>query len=81
LLTRRSARISPGSFSGRVKRVKTELGFKVVQDCNAYGLHPPRGLGVLAVQLFRGFALPFPTAPKKGGLGPAKEARRVNCWQ
>jgi hypothetical protein len=63
----------------RVKRVKTELGFKVVQDCNAYDLHPPRGLGVLAVQLFAGLpSPPLPHRPKKGGFGPAKEARRIS---
>jgi hypothetical protein len=32
--------------------------FKVVQDCNAYDLHPPRGLGALAVQLFSGLLGP-----------------------
>jgi hypothetical protein len=26
----------------RLKRIKTTLGFKVVQDWNAYELHPPR---------------------------------------
>jgi hypothetical protein len=36
----------------RRKRIKTELGFKVVQDVNAYALHPPRGLGVLAIAVF-----------------------------
>jgi hypothetical protein len=36
----------------RRKRIRTELGFKVVQDVNAYTLHPPRGLGALAMGLF-----------------------------
>lgn len=36
----------------RIKRIKTELGFKVVQDTNAYEVHPPRGLGAIAAELF-----------------------------
>jgi hypothetical protein len=48
------ARLGLITLHRRIKRIKTELGFKVVQDCNAYDLHPPRGLGVLAVQLFSG---------------------------
>jgi hypothetical protein len=48
------ARLGLITIHRRVKRIKTELGFKVVQDCNAYDLHPPRGLGALAVQLFTG---------------------------
>ncbi len=36
----------------RVKRIETPLGFKVVQDVNAYTVHPPRGLGAIARQLF-----------------------------
>jgi hypothetical protein len=40
----------------RIKRVKTPLGFRVVQDCNAYELHPPRGLGSIAARLFGGLA-------------------------
>jgi hypothetical protein len=48
------ARLGLITIHRRVKRIKTELGFKVVQDCNAYDLHPPRGLGALAAQLFAG---------------------------
>lgn len=37
----------------RVKRIRTELGFKVCQDCNAYELHPPRGfLGAFMLAVF-----------------------------
>jgi hypothetical protein len=52
------ARLGLITLHRRIKRIKTELGFKVVQDCNAYDLHPPRGLGVLAVQLFSGLLGP-----------------------
>lgn len=37
----------------RIKRIRTPLGFKVVQDCNAYTIQEPRGLGAIAVRLFR----------------------------
>lgn len=37
----------------RIKRIKTPLGFKVVQDCNAYTIQEPQGLGAMAVRLFR----------------------------
>jgi hypothetical protein len=37
----------------RVKRIRTALGFKVVQDVNAYEVHPPRaGIGLLARAIF-----------------------------
>ena len=52
------ARLGLITLHRRVKRIKTELGFKVVQDCNAYDLHPPRGLGALAMHLFAGFRGP-----------------------
>jgi len=39
----------------RLKRVKTALGFKTVQDTNAYALHEPQGLGAMAARLFGGF--------------------------
>lgn len=38
----------------RIKRIRTPLGIKVVQDSNAYEYHPPVGLGALGWQLFRG---------------------------
>lgn len=38
----------------RIKRVRTPLGIKVVQDSNAYEYHPPVGLGALGWQLWRG---------------------------
>jgi hypothetical protein len=37
----------------RIKRIRTPLGFKVVQDCNAYTIQEPQGLGAMAVRLFR----------------------------
>jgi hypothetical protein len=41
----------------RLKRVKSELGVRVVQDTNAYDLHDPiGGLGAMALRLFSGGA-------------------------
>lgn len=37
----------------RVRRVKTLLGVKMVQDCNAYEYHLPKGLGALAWSIFK----------------------------
>jgi hypothetical protein len=37
----------------RIKRIRTPLGFKVVQDCNAYTIQEPQGLGAMALKLFR----------------------------
>ncbi len=37
----------------RIKRVRTPLGFKTVQDTNAYTIQEPQGLGALAVSMFR----------------------------
>lgn len=37
----------------RIKRVRTPFGIKVVQDCNAYEYHLPKGLGALAWAIFR----------------------------
>jgi hypothetical protein len=37
----------------RIKRIRTPLGFKVVQDTNAYTIQEPQGLGAMAVRLFR----------------------------
>jgi hypothetical protein len=37
----------------RIKRIKTALGFKVVQDTNAYTIQEPQGLGAIAVRIFR----------------------------
>ena len=37
----------------RIRRIRTPLGFKVVQDTNAYTLQEPRGIGALAVRAFR----------------------------
>jgi hypothetical protein len=34
----------------RIKRIRTALGFKVVQDTNAYTIQEPKGLGALAAQ-------------------------------
>ena len=37
----------------RIKRIRTALGFKVVQDTNAYTLQEPKGLGALAANIFK----------------------------
>jgi hypothetical protein len=37
----------------RIKRIRTPLGSKVVQDSNAYTIQEPTGLGALAVNLFK----------------------------
>jgi hypothetical protein len=34
----------------RIKRIRTALGFKVVQDTNAYTIQEPKGLGALAAR-------------------------------
>lgn len=36
----------------RIKRIRTALGFKTVQDTNAYTIQEPQGLGALAARLF-----------------------------
>lgn len=38
----------------RLKRVKTALGFRTVQDTNAYSLSEPNGWGAMALKLFNG---------------------------
>lgn len=38
----------------RLKRVKTALGFRTVQDTNAYSLSEPNGWGAMALKLFSG---------------------------
>jgi hypothetical protein len=37
----------------RIKRIRTPLGFKVVQDTNAYTIQDPQGLGAIAVRMFK----------------------------
>lgn len=37
----------------RCKRIRTPLGFKTVQDTNAYTVQEPQGLGALALAIFR----------------------------
>lgn len=37
----------------RIKRIRTPLGLRVVQDSNAYEYHMPKGLGALAWSIFR----------------------------
>ena len=37
----------------RIKRIRTALGFKVVQDTNAYTIQEPQGLGALAMRIFK----------------------------
>jgi hypothetical protein len=56
----------------RIKRIKTPLGFKVVQDVNAYELHEPRGLGSIAARLFGGLAAMFSSEGSECRNSPAK---------
>jgi len=56
----------------RIKRIKTPLGFKVVQDVNAYELHEPRGLGAIAAKLFGGLAAMFSLGGSECRNRPAK---------
>ena len=37
----------------RIKHIRTALGFKVVQDTNAYTIQEPQGLGAMALRIFR----------------------------
>ena len=37
----------------RIKRIRTPLGLKVVQDTNAYTIQEPQGLGAIALRMFR----------------------------
>jgi hypothetical protein len=37
----------------RIKRIRAALGFKVVQDTNAYTIQEPKGLGALAASIFK----------------------------
>lgn len=37
----------------RIKRIRTALGFKVVQDTNAYTIREPQGLGAMALRMFK----------------------------
>ena len=37
----------------RIKRIRTALGFKVVQDTNAYTIQEPQGLGAMAASIFK----------------------------
>lgn len=37
----------------RIKRIRTALGFKTVQDTNAYVIQEPRGLGLVAFERFK----------------------------
>ncbi len=37
----------------RIKRIRTALGFKVVQDTNTYTIQEPQGLGAIALRMFR----------------------------
>jgi hypothetical protein len=51
----------------RLKRVKTALGFRTVQDTNAYSLSEPSGWGAMALKLF-------------GGLFRKRDTTESNKW-
>ena len=56
----------------RLKRIKTALGFKVVQDWNAYELHPP---GTRMGQLFEGLRSECKTCAAKEPLFHPKSGK------
>jgi hypothetical protein len=65
----------------RIKRVRTPLGFKVVQDTNAYTVQDPRGLGALALAVFKGTSeSKKPTASSLHSLSIKSSARNLPPW-
>jgi hypothetical protein len=65
----------------RIKRVRTPLGLKVVQDINAYELHPPQGLGAIAAKLFGGIGGLFGLPSSECNNRTAKEASTYSLRQ
>lgn len=58
----------------RCKRIRTPLGFKVVQDTNAYTVQEPTGLGALALSVFGKSSESRKKAASSSHCFPMKEA-------
>ena len=60
----------------RIKRIRTPLGFKVVQDTNAYTIQEPQGLGAMAVRMFRQASESRKRSPSSTDIHSTKNAAR-----
>jgi len=58
----------------RIKRIRTPLGLKVVQDTNAYTIQEPQGLGAIAVRMFRQASESRKCSPSSKNFHPSKRA-------
>ena len=58
----------------RIKRIRTALGFKVVQDTNAYTIQEPQGLGAIALRMFRQASESRKRSPSSKDFHPSKGA-------
>ncbi len=56
----------------RIKRIRTPLGFKVVQDTNAYTIQEPQGLGAIALRMFRQASESRKRSPSSKDFPPSK---------
>jgi hypothetical protein len=56
----------------RIKRIRTALGFKVVQDTNAYTIQEPQGLGAIAVRMFKKASESRKWSPSSKDIYPTK---------
>jgi hypothetical protein len=65
----------------RIKRIRTPLGFKVVQDCNAYTIQEPQGLGAMAVRLFRQASESRKSSPSSKDFSFDKTKRQNSAHQ
>jgi hypothetical protein len=57
----------------RIKRIRTALGFKVVQDTNAYTIQEPQGLGAIALRMFRQASESRKWSPSSTEIHPTKK--------
>jgi hypothetical protein len=60
----------------RIKRIRTPLGFKVVQDTNAYTIQEPQGLGAMAVRMFKQASESRKWSPSSTDIHSTKSASR-----
>ena len=58
----------------RIKRIPTALGFKVVQDTNAYTIQEPQGLSAMALRMFRQRSESRKWPPSSTDFPPSKRA-------
>ena len=58
----------------RIKRIRTALGFKVVQDTNAYTIQEPQGLGAIALRMFRQASESRKQSPSSTDIHSSKRA-------